>query len=341
MKERNQNIDAVRGTAAILVMFGHCIVLNQMQDGLIYDMIKSVQMPLFILVSGYLASKTKYIHTYQELGRLIKKRAAVCLIPFFTWILVLHPTTFLVSLRETMLQTDKGLWFLMVLFLFSFVQILARYGQCFLEKRKGILAGWIVFIVIWSIFGILLLAQIMSGNQFLSPHLSIYYLPFYLAGVLVKNVYDYIPDKFEIANRFLSIPIIILCLALLFFISLQYDMIQVTDKKILLLQLLASLSGSIGIILVVNKIKGKSKQLLSFVGQYTLEIYVIHYHFARILWQNTKPVTELGFEWFYRIMVSWIFMTILTTAVIWILKKIKIADILLFGQFYQYRFKKR
>lgn len=337
MKERSQNIDAIRGIAAILVMFGHCIVLNGMQDGLIYDMIKSVQMPLFMLVSGYLVSLTGKIDSFWELERLIIKRAAVCLLPFFVWILVLHPFSFLKSLKETLFQIDKGLWFLMVLFLFSMVQSLAGYTRTVLVKKKGPAVGWIGFFAVWSLFGLILLLQIISANHFLSPHLSIYYLPFYLGGYLFGICYIFVPERVKNKCRKFTIPCMVLALFLLFSISLGFDMIIAADKKVLLLQFFASVMGSIGVILLITKIKGKSKALLSFVGQYTLEIYVIHYHFARILWRGTVPVTELGFTWCYRVLLSWMLMSILTAAVIYVLKKIKIADILLFGQYYKYK----
>ena len=56
--QRNKAVDAVKGVAILLVMLGHCIVLNGLNetDPYIYDVIKSVQMPLFMLVSGVLAS---------------------------------------------------------------------------------------------------------------------------------------------------------------------------------------------------------------------------------------------------------------------------------------------
>lgn len=337
MKERNQNIDAIRGIAAILVMFGHCIVLNGMQDGLIYDMIKSVQMPLFMLVSGYLVSLMGKIDSFRELKRSIIKRAAGCLLPFLVWILILHPFSFLKSLKETLFQIDKGLWFLMVLFLFSTVHSLAGYVQSVLGKKKGTVAGWIGFFAVWSLFCLILLLQIISANHFLSPHLSIYYLPFYLGGFLFGICYNDVPERVKNKCRKYTVPCMVLALFLLFSISFGFDMIIAADKKVLLLQFFASGIGSTGLILLMTKIKGKSKVLLSFVGQYTLEIYVIHYHFARILWRETVPVTELGIVWGYRVLLSWILMSIMTAAVIYVLKKIKIADILLFGKYFKYR----
>ena len=62
--QRNKAVDAVKGVAILRVMLGHSIVLNGLNetDPYIYDVIKSVQMPLFMLVSGVLASYS--LHKY-------------------------------------------------------------------------------------------------------------------------------------------------------------------------------------------------------------------------------------------------------------------------------------
>ena len=51
-KPRSQTIDAIKGAAILLVMAGHVLVWNHMEDPYVYDVIKVVQMPLFIMVSG-------------------------------------------------------------------------------------------------------------------------------------------------------------------------------------------------------------------------------------------------------------------------------------------------
>ena len=72
MRERNQSLDALKGITILLVMFGHVQVHNQMTDPYLYDVIKSLQMPMFFLISGYLAgvgTKIQSIKQYREIGR--------------------------------------------------------------------------------------------------------------------------------------------------------------------------------------------------------------------------------------------------------------------------------
>lgn len=58
-KERNQFVDVMRGIAMLLVVLGHtmtgCTVDSQ--KNFLYNIVWSLQMPLFILISGYV---TKY-----------------------------------------------------------------------------------------------------------------------------------------------------------------------------------------------------------------------------------------------------------------------------------------
>lgn len=53
-KERDSSLDAVKGFTILIVMLGHVLVLNKINDPILYDWIKAVQMPLFMMVSGYL-----------------------------------------------------------------------------------------------------------------------------------------------------------------------------------------------------------------------------------------------------------------------------------------------
>ena len=141
-KSRSLTIDATKGMAILLVMVGHVLVWNHMEDGIIYDVIKVIQMPLFILVSGYLCGMGRKISSLSEYGNKLKKRALSYLTPFFFWIVLQHPLHPVTNIVETLFGLDKGLWFLMTLFLLT-LMVNARhlfYGISMLEKYKGM--GW-------------------------------------------------------------------------------------------------------------------------------------------------------------------------------------------------------
>jgi len=100
--QRDKSLDAVKGFAILLVMIGHCIVWNQMaeSDGYIYDFIKSVQMPLFMMVSGVLAAmKVKATGSGSGMKK-IGARAVSYLLPFFSWFVAVYLFTHIKSLPK-------------------------------------------------------------------------------------------------------------------------------------------------------------------------------------------------------------------------------------------------
>ena len=70
---RSQNIDALKGTAILIVMAGHVLTWNHMEDGYIYDVIKVIQMPLFIMVSGYLCGIGRRVSDLTQYWRILKR----------------------------------------------------------------------------------------------------------------------------------------------------------------------------------------------------------------------------------------------------------------------------
>ena len=82
MKERNESLDCLKGIAILLVMFGHVQVHNHMTDPYLYDVIKSIQMPMFFLISGYLAGTGKKITNLEQYRKKIGRRAVAYLLLF-------------------------------------------------------------------------------------------------------------------------------------------------------------------------------------------------------------------------------------------------------------------
>ena len=183
-KSRSLTLDATKGLAILLVMTGHVLVWNHMEDGIIYDVIKVIQMPLFILVSGYLCGMGRKISSLSAYGAKLKKRALSYLTPFFFWIVLQHPLHPVTNIVETLFGLDKGLWFLMTLFLLTLMVYTAELAGAVAERRYGAFAGKIVFWAVYLGLTAAVLLETLVGVEFLSPGLTRLYLPFYLAGYL-------------------------------------------------------------------------------------------------------------------------------------------------------------
>ena len=170
MNERNESLDCLKGIAILLVMFGHVQVHNHMTDPYLYDVIKSLQMPLFFLISGYLAGAGAKIQSFEQYKKRMGKRAVSYLLPFFSWLVVQHITFVPRALKTVLFRLDYGLWFLMTLFLFTWL----AYTAQLIQAKAG--KDWVFWVPFLGGF-LLVLAAYLAGVSFLSPSLLVIYLP--------------------------------------------------------------------------------------------------------------------------------------------------------------------
>lgn len=327
---RDKSLDAVKGFAILLVMIGHCLVWNQMTDPFIYDAIDAIQMPLFMMVSGYLAGMGKRIETSKTLWQVMSKRAVSYLLPFFSWLIITHPEDFLLEWKATLFQLDRGLWFLMVLFLVSCIVLFAEFfGRKFMK------------IPIIGICYLSLFAASRLGITFLSPALVMEYMPYYVIAYLFTNDIRPYAKKMEWINKRKTTPVIgaVLLLSLMFFIyaTIGFDLVHVSSYKVLVIQMSASLLGSFFVFcLVYFGATGVVKKGLAYMGGYTLEIYAmqyaLHFHFAEILNLPAKKLSLYSFEGVFWILISLLLMGFLTFVTMFFVSKIPVLNFLLVGK---------
>ena len=339
MKQRNNSIDAVKGIAIVLVMIGHVFVHNHMEDAYVYDFIKAVQMPLFMLISGYLCGQGKKIKDLKMYGSVMSKRAIAYLVPVFAWLAIMHFGNLAEAFRTIFFQLDYGLWFLAVLFILTFfvytAQLLASSW-----REKNLVLSEVVFWIVYGIFCVILVAQIVLGNTLLSPYLVIIYVPFYMMGYVVGNYGKKFlcwgtkeEGKLDCKNsRIAKFVIAAMGIAFLYLAAAK-NLNSMETKFDILIQMIASVLGSAAIIYGTLWWKdGKIKNIFAKLGGYTLEIYVIHYHFANMLNFQDKQYNFYTSEGFVFVLTSFIAMSAVTFVFIWLMKKIRILDFLFFGK---------
>ena len=409
---RDISLDAVKGFAILLVMLGHCIVLNELADPYLYDAIAAVQMPLFMAVSGYLVGRRHdNLGQKPDLKRSVKtfgKRSVTYLVPFFTWMILVSFPHCLQELKTELFHLDYGLWFLATLWNITLVHMIASYladysayavsmngaavsqsaveneskticSQDEMEKRdchgtykvcrKEKAMQFLVYCLVVFICYVGFFLQARSGNTFLSPSLTVRYLPFYVVAYLMAyHVVPYLQkkrnyesndktvdetadeivsehkhyvtgniEKNEIAsinNSYIIRNILCIVCALIFiYLVCAYDMVVVTDTNSLIIQMTASFLGVFACFYgVAHFCKGWLQRALAYIGQYTLEIYVLHFRFARILGLSEKNLTPFHEDTILWILASFLLMSILTALFISALKQLWITDFLCFGK---------
>lgn len=339
MKERNKSIDAVKGIAIVLVMIGHVFVHNHMEDPYVYDAIRAVQMPLFMIISGYLCGQGRKIRDFKGYGKVLGKRAVSYLVPFFSWLTLMHLANLKEAYRTIFFQLDYGLWFLAVLFLLTFMVSTAQlFASAFREKHPAVSEA-----VFWAVYAgmcCIPFLQLLKGNQFLSPNLLILYIPFYMLGYMAGNYgkLKFVWGKKETGKidcrDNLLIKIAVLAAALLFlWLTAVKNLNSMESRTDMLIQMLASVLGSAAIIYGVCLLKeGKIKNIFAKLGEYTLEIYVIHYHFANMLNIYDRQYQFYTLEGFLFVIASFVAMSAATFCTVWLMKKVRILDFLFFGK---------
>ena len=287
MKERDSSLDAVKGFAILLVMLGHCLVWNNLSatDPYCYDFIKAVQMPLFMMISGYLAGMGMKERTLAQTGSLLLKRAAAYLIPFFVWPVLLHPFHPIQEVEGILWQLDKGLWFLGILFLVMMLTLLAQWLAFGIvreqpaskgQEKKRVWMRMVVFLGIMFLFFVLFFLQGRSGNTFWSPGLTVTYLPYYVAGYLLTAFLKRL-ELWSVSRRITGV---LWGSAAVVFVSLIIlcDLQKTESLKDIAIQFAAGLTGCFVCFYSVYRIKsGRFKELLAKAGTVTLELYIFQY----------------------------------------------------------------
>jgi len=320
---RSQTIDALKGIAILIVMLGHVLSWNHMEDAYLYDAIKVIQMPLFIMVSGYLCGIGRRVETLAGYAAVMKKRACSYLVPFFFWILLQHPLHPISSVAETLFCLDKGLWFLMTLFLLNWMIYTAQLAS----SRAGVYTKP----VFWAVYlgmACFVVLETLLGWEFLSPGLTRLYLPFYLAGYLAGTW----RDKLERIPRAGKRTAFALAAAAFLYLVFFRDLQDVGNLLMLGQQITASFLGCYVIIYLACLWRdGRAKELTARLGAYTLEIYVLHFHFARVLNQG-KTYELYTWEGLIFVLASFAVMSLITAGIIAVTKRIPLLDFLLYGK---------
>ena len=323
---RSQTVDALKGMAILIVMVGHVLTWNHMEDGYLYDGIKVIQMPLFIMISGYLCGIGRRAQSVTQYGKILKKRGIAYLVPFFFWIILLHHLDHLSNIIDTLFCLDKGLWFLMTLFLLNVMIYTAQLAEAMAARYKR-QVFWLVYL---GLTGFVVL-QTLLGWEFLSPGLTRLYLPFYLAGYLSGEHREVCA---KIGETWKALACVLAAGGLLYLV-IVCDLLDVGSLMLLGRQILASFLGCYVVIYLVALWRdGKGKRFLAWLGGYTLEIYVLHFHFATLLNQG-KAYTLYSLEGLLFALASFVVMSGITAAIIVVTKKIPLLDFLLYGKLCQ------
>ena len=249
---RNQFVDIMRGIAMLLVVLGHtmtgCTVDSQ--KSFLFNIIWSLQMPLFILISGYVTKYSRPISDGKGLWKYVKRRTVAYMLPWAVWSFLVRGIIFgedgFLNVRHLLWNMDSGYWFLATIWTISMIFGIAsfmaeRVSKENLLKKQIILLGC-------YLAGMVLLVGIgaILGLSFFAIKLTLYYMPFYYAGFLYGQFDDTMKES-EIGKKIID-SVVAICFVVWLFVILRFSLYEMSDGGFaIILRAATSLAGCIAV----------------------------------------------------------------------------------------------
>lgn len=337
-KYRNQTIDFIKGVAILLVIFGHTItnITTGYENTVIYRIIWVLQMPLFMLVSGYITKYSKPITSFKQLALFLLKRTMAYLLPWFTFTFVIRgflcgePGFF--NIKHLLFNMDIGYWFLFSLWSICVFVGIARYISVKITHKENKILKMSLLIGMVLIFMVLLFFMgIVFGFSFLCIKLTLYYFPFYLLGLIVGEFSEIIGSK---KNKIWLNVLLAIAFVVFVFIILNINIFA--ENNILystIFRVVASLFGCLLVFCTFSRFKENNKvyKAVVYTGKKSLELYLIHYLFLSLI-RPENQLNLMSFKGLLWVLASVALTLILSFSLEKIISFIPIAQFLMFGK---------
>ena len=190
MSERNHFVDIMRGTAMLLVVLGHtmtgCTVDSQ--QSFLFNIVWSLQMPLFIIISGYVTRYSRRLNNAADLLKYIKRRTLTYMLPWVIWSFLVRGIIFdqpqFFNLKWLLWHMDSGYWFLATIWTISMVFGISSFIANKITDQQNTKNLFLV-LFFYGVGMVLLVALAhFTGLSFFAIKQTLYYMLFYISGYL-------------------------------------------------------------------------------------------------------------------------------------------------------------
>ena len=251
-KDRDQFVDIMRGIAMLLVVLGHTMTgcTTDSQKSFFFNIIWSLQMPLFILISGFVTKYSRPISDGKGLWKYVKRRTVAYMLPWAVWSflvrgIILGEDGFL-NVKHLLWNMDSGYWFLATIWTISMIFGIASFiaervsKENLLKKQTVLLGCYLVGMVLLVGIGAIL------GLSFFAIKLTLYYMPFYYAGFLYGQFDDRMKES-EIGKKIID-SVVAICFVVWLFVILRFPLYEMSDGGFaIILRAATSLAGCIAV----------------------------------------------------------------------------------------------
>ena len=251
-ENRNQFVDIMRGIAMLLVVLGHTMTgcTANSQSSFLFNIIWSLQMPLFILISGYVTKYSRPISDGNGLWKYVKRRTVAYMLPWAVWSFLVRGIIFgqdgFLNVKHLLWNMDSGYWFLATIWTISMIFGVASFvaerasKENLLKKQIVLLGCYLAGMVLLVGIGVIL------GLSFFAIKLTLYYMPFYYAGFLYGQFDDRMKES-ETGKKMID-SVVAICFVMWLFVILRFSLYEMSDGGVaIILRAATSLAGCIAV----------------------------------------------------------------------------------------------
>ena len=332
-RQRIEYIDAMRGFTMILVVYSHvihfCFGDSTMGFNGVFFLFR---LPCFFFISGWLFETV----SHRPFWAVVRHKAMVQLVPTFIFLMLLAPPPEFFHQLGTL---KGGYWFTFVLFEFFVIYLISmrwcgyRWGWlAALAVSVGAFwwASWQHALQLQAAEEHPLLSALLTATGLLSVSLWRYYLFFFIGAWVRRHFHDFV----HATDR---PPVIAAVTAGFFAIAATAH-----PSSPVLEYLRFNVGGILGMVMVFTLFRLSDTWLrrcglsrpLQYVGQHTLDIYMLHYFFLpRFLLPYGEPLRAVDSQLveFLVAVVLALVVVALSLAVSWIIRRNRFLGHYLFG----------
>lgn len=254
-KERNVTFDYVRGLAMLSIIIGHLYFYSgRYQGALVFHICDSIQIPVFMYVSGLLAHVSVDRYGFRK---LLATRVIRLLFPFFSFYVIWSLVRPELWTGFWLHEFKYGYWFMLVLFeLMVTLSLVKSLAERF--HVKPVFINGAIFLAVTLYLQLLPKGSVV--NQVLGVNLYWHYYPFFMMGY-----YSYHFDRWL---KMGYAPVYLVVYLVAFYFYLQGIKAAVVA---------CNLASLFFLMTVCQSPRRPLERVFAYVGVNSLQIYMLHF----------------------------------------------------------------
>ena len=276
----------------------------------------------------------------------IKNKAIAYLIPFVSCfiiklLLMMNLSEITEQICDLPFHLENSLWYLFVLFELSLIHTFSLGIYNKVIKSTKIITKYIIYTLLYGVFLIpqFLFAMIL-GTGFLGCKYVLYYSIFYWIGFMwheIKKLYDNFDNQLKLkAAKIINILTVFAVIIYSVLVSKINIYLLSDDMMGIPLRFLASILGVFIVVKTVYTVYNDNSKVMFFlanIGQYTLELYYLHYLFIPYIAQSSLPI--FSHEGILSIVVYFSITMLLSFVFIKVISSSPYLSLVIFGKQYK------